>query len=450
MGQRNEREQVISTLISNISTEGLLEAYGSLREDALERGDTGGLEPFHDGVLRACRSRNWQVAVSACRLLRTPEAVELLMPRVDEVVKALVAKARHRSIQCATEASKALAVWLSTRPRDRDLPVWDLADPGNVQDPVRDVDQGVNPELRELVDAAPDPGIVHAHVSHGLVEDAVEVLAENLTRSKWKRSSAWEVGRWSALALGLICYARPDLLEPQGEALRAAFTEGYTEEWPLVYALTSAGYSDPDVVPSGFKRRLREIHQVVGPGDMDANLYATVDAGVLKLGRGVDSILRKLDLGEVGPWWAFQLHASFLLREEADPAHGAHRILHAILRDHPEDGVDLMKREVHALHRGVARSPAYAGNLARSLLAVTREDPGLTLPLVEPGALPLHPRLPEDAVEASLEVLSLVTDAHPEVLERGVARKIQGYGKHDARESVRDRIGSILEDKGVG
>lgn len=196
---------------------------------------------------------------------------------LNEIVSTLSNQVNERRIQPAKEAALALAFFLSTRPKDRELPQWGGSDPMTSSAMEEDLDQ------HRFVSRAPvDSGYLH-ELSLEIVESAVDNLISNLNRKEYKRSSEWKVAKECAKALGAIGYQRPALVEDAVPEIQKLLGEQDERQAWLVYALTSIGYSCPELIADDLDTRLKEFSENTGTG-ASWQLYYAARVGHRKIG----------------------------------------------------------------------------------------------------------------------------------------------------------------------
>jgi len=193
-----------------------------------------------------------QAVRTAARIIRRNKMVYAGSSELDEIVETLTGITSGRTITTASEAALTLGFLLSTRPRDRDLPSWDNSNPLS-QRGMKDLDQqGLTPET-------PDgPGFIE-DVDDTLVDDAIDVLVDNVDRKDYKRSTNWDIGEACTLAIGFIGYQSPERVEAAVSTLLEAPAQDDTDFKTILYALSSIGYSRPDLLGGDVIQRIEAL-----------------------------------------------------------------------------------------------------------------------------------------------------------------------------------------------
>jgi hypothetical protein len=192
-----------------------------------------------------------QAVRTAARIIRRNKEVYGNSSKLDTIVETLTNITEGQKITTASEASLTLGFLLSTRPRDRDLPNWDGSDPLSQQG-MKDLDQ------RRLVPETPNgPGFLDK-VNNNLVDDAIDALIDNVDRKDYKRSANWDVGEACTLSIGFIGYQAPERVGAAVPILLQAANKNDTNV-RTIYALTSIGYSRPDLLSGDIISRIEAL-----------------------------------------------------------------------------------------------------------------------------------------------------------------------------------------------
>jgi hypothetical protein len=222
------------------------------------------------------------------------------------------------------------------------------------------------------------PGYLH-EVALEVTENAIDVLIENLDRPKSYRSANWTVANECAKAIGAIGYQRPQLVERAIPVLEDLLGEQDERQPWLLYALTSIGYSRPDLVSEELVANLETFANETG-FNAGLELGAVTNIGYRKVGHA-PSYLEKIgcdpdtDLGPV-----VEKLCRFMLGQY--PSHPAEvtQTFVSIYQSRPEDLVELLAEELEAILDGSHRTPYFPNNF----MLVLKELAGVDATRLEP------------------------------------------------------------------
>jgi len=198
-------------------------------------------------VVDCLNHKEYEISSSAAIVLRENIILCSRACNMDTIVSSLSDQVNERRIKPSKEAASALAFFLSTRPRTRNLPQWHGSDPMSSSTISEDIDD------HRFGGGGPiEPGYLH-EIEPDIVESAIDALISNLDRKEYKRSSDWVVAKECAKALGAIGYQRPEIVSDAVPELQQLLNSQDTRQGWLVYALTSIGYSRPDLLDDSLK-----------------------------------------------------------------------------------------------------------------------------------------------------------------------------------------------------
>ncbi|WP_162993884.1 hypothetical protein [Halalkalicoccus subterraneus] len=318
---------------------------------------------------------DYVISTNAAMLLRQNAALCARACELDTVVSDLTEQLNGELVQPAREAALSLAFLLSTRPRDQELPQWRGSDPMTSSMADRDIDQN------QFTIAPVDSGYLH-EITPDIAEDAIEFLIQNLDRKEYKRSSNWVVAKNCAKAIGAIGYQRPALVADAVPVIGELLGEYDERQAWLIYALTSIGYSRPDLLPAEFADQLEEFAEEAGFG-VNWRLKAAISIGYRKIGHApayleIEGCNSEIDLSKV-----VEKLYRFMLGRYPSAHDEVIQAFVEIYSARPAALVDLLQDELDQILNGSSRSFDFPSNFMFLLKELASIDVANLQPLLE-------------------------------------------------------------------
>lgn len=332
-------------------------------------------ETLIDAIAHCLNHDNFKIGANAAVILRENVILCSRACDLDALVSALTTQLNDRRIQPAKEAALAIAFFLSTRPSDSKLPQWGGSDPMTSTTMETDLDQ------HRFIEAPVDSGFLE-RLSQTTVEEAVDALIKNLNRKEYKRSKDWGVSKECAKAIGAIGYQRPDIVvDAVPEILDILGEQDERQAW-LVYALTSIGYSRPDLLPPEFASRLKEFSEEAGWG-VGWQLETAAKVGHRKIGHAPQYLEKagcnpEVDLSEV-----VEKLYKFMLGRYPSAHDEVVQAFVEIYLCRSDDLVKLLKTELDQILEGNTRAFDFPDNFSYLLKQLAGVDVESLAPLME-------------------------------------------------------------------
>lgn len=372
----------------------------------------------------------YNISTNAAALLRKNMILCNRACDLDLIVTDLTNQVNGNSIQAAKEAALALAFFLSTRPSDGELPRWGGSDPMTSTTMVEDLDQS------RFTTAPVDSGYLHK-VSPDVAEAAIEALIKNLNRPKSYRSSNWTVANECAKAIGAIGYQRPMLVEDSVPVLLKLLDEQDKRQPWLIYALTSIGYSQPNLINANFASNLEKF---VEDANFNTNwqLRAVANVGYRKMGHsptylettGCDS---DSDLSmTVEKLYKFMLGRYPSLPDDVTQAFAS------IYQTRSDTLVELLTQELEEILSDNPRSFEFPNNFMLLLKELAKVNPAGLKPLLDASTQVYQDSSKshywyDNALELHRFVASKDENLLPEELEEVVTELLQSENRHSVQ-----------------
>lgn len=344
------------------------------RNYRIEDGRDSLLEELIHAIADCLNHDDYQISANAAIILRNNTILCSRSCDINTIVSQLAVQVDQRSINAAKEAGLALGYILSTRPNDRDLPFWGGTDPMASTSIVKDLDQ------RRFSNAPVDTGYLHK-VTPDTFDTAVNALIENLDRKEYKNSSDWVVAKECAKALGAIGYQRPMFVEDAVPVLSELVKKGDKRQPELIYALTSIGYSRPDLIREDFASVLEELVETSSCA-FHLDLRSAAKAGHRKIGHA------PVYLGSVGSDSGTDLSVvveklyNFMLGKHILPYDEVIQAFVEIYKSRPNELVSLLNKELDRILNNNPRGFDFPDNLMGVLEVLASVDPTNLRPLI--------------------------------------------------------------------
>jgi len=389
-------------------------------------------------VVDFLKSDDPEAVRTAARIIRRNKGVYGSSSELDDIVETLTGITRGRTITTATEAALSIGFLLSTRPRDRDLPSWDGSDPLS-QGGMRDLDQ------QQLVPETPDgPGYI-VDVDADFVDDAINALTENVDRKDYKRSTNWDVGEACTLAIGFIGYQSPERVEAAVPTLLEATTQDDTDFRTILYALSSIGYSRPDLLGGDVIRRIESLAES-DPGDVPHGIRVYAQVASRKIGHAPTW------LGKIGTFPGpdlepiFEKLFRFMLGKFPSYTEEVSNAIVDIVDARPDDAIPLLADELEAVVNGDTRTFSFPSNLMGILKDVSEVRPADMEP-VAAQAIDIYSRqgMEHYWYDLASEVLQNVHEANPSHIPLGLETTLRDFLEDEKRASVQSSTQRLID-----
>jgi len=394
-------------------------------------------------IIRAiadCLNHNdYQISANAAIILRKNIILSDRSCDINSIVSSLTDQINQRSITAAKEAGLTLGYFLSTRPNDRNLPFWEGTDPMKSTSIVEDLDQ------HRFSDAPVDSGYLDK-VDRDTFDTAINVLIENLDRKEYKRSSDWAVAKGCAKALGAIGYQRPMLVEDAVPVLFELLKKEDQRQPELIYALTSIGYSRPDLIGEDFVSSLEEFAKTSGFG-FYSDFGNVAKAGYRKIGHA------PISLGFAGSDSGTDLSVvveklyNFMLGKHIMPYDEVVQAFVEIYKSRPDELVSLLAEELDRILNNNSRSFNFPDNLMAVLEVLASVDPTGLRPLIDSSSEFYKMKsMRHYWYESAFEFNRLVAVENESLLPDGLIDAVKEFLQEENRASVQRDCKRFLKE----
>lgn len=437
--KREHLKTLLRPMLESRGGENLIEQF----DNQIRASATGSsARDFHDLVFELVAdfldSDDHQAVCTAARIIRRNTGVYGDSSELDDIVETLTGIVGGRKITTATEAALSLGFLLSTRPRNRDLPSWDGSDPLS-QGGMMDLNQ------QQLVPETPDgPGYI-AYVDADIVDNAIDALIENVDRKDYKRSTNWNVGEACTLAIGFIGYQSPERVEAAVPTLLEATTQDDTDFRTILYALSSIGYSRPDLLGGDVIGRIESLAES-DPGDVPHGIRVHAQVASRKVGHAPTW------LGKIGTFPGpdlepiFEKLFRFMLGEFPSFTEEVSNAVVDIVDARPDDAIPLLADELEAVVNGDTRTFSFPSNLMGILRDVSEARPADIEP-VAAQAIDIYSRqgMEHYWYDLASELLQNVHEADPNHIPSGLESTLRDFLEDEKRASVKSSTQRLID-----
>lgn len=442
MSHRVEREH-LKTLLRPILESGDGENLVGQFDDHIRTSATGSSardfrELIFQLIVDFLDSDEPQSVRTAARIIRQTKRVYSGSSELDAIVESLTAITNGRRITTASEAALTLGYLLSTRPRDRELPSWDGSNPLSQQG-MKDLDQ------QELVPQTPDgPGFTD-DIDDILVDDAIDVLVDNIDRKDYKRSANWDVGEACTLAIGFIGYQSPERVKTAIPTLLEATTQDDSDFRAILYALSSIGYSHPDLLGGDVIQRIEALAENKS-GDVSWGIRVQAQVANRKVGHA------PVWLGKIGTFPGpdlepiFEKLFRFMLGKFPSYTEEVSNAVVDIVDARPNDAIPLLADELKTVVNGDARTFSFPSNLMGILKDVSEVRPAVMEPVAK-QAFDIYglQGMEHYWYDLASEFLRNVYDANPSHVPSGLESTLHDFRQDENRHSVERSTEELLD-----
>lgn len=379
-----------------------------------------------------------QAVRTAARIIRRNKGLYGGLSELDTIVESLTTITGERTITTASEAALTLGFLLSTRPRDRELPSWDGSNPLSQQG-MKDLDQ------HELVPETPDrPGFID-EVDDSLVDDAIDTLVDNIDRKDYKRSANWDVGEACTLAIGFIGYQSPERVKTAIPTLLEATTQDDSDFRAILYALSSIGYSRPDLLGGDVIQRIEALAENKS-GDVPWGIRVQAQVANRKVGHA------PVWLGKIGTFPGpdlepiFEKLFRFMLGKFPSYTEEVSNAVVDIVDARPNDAIPLLADELKTVVNGDARTFSFPSNLMGILKDVSEVRPAVMEPVAK-QAVDIYglQGMEHYWYDLASEFLQNVYDANPSHVPSGLESTLHDFLRDENRHSVKRSTEELLD-----
>ena len=379
-----------------------------------------------------------QTVRTAARIIRRNKGVYGGSSKLDDIVETLTGITDGRKITTAAEAALTLGSLLSTRPRDRDLPSWDGSYPQS-QRGMKDLDQ------QQLVPETPDGPGFFQDVDNGLIDDAVDALIENVDRKDYKRSTNWDVGEACTLAIGFIGYQSPERVKEAIPTLVEAAAQDDTDFNSILYALSSIGYSRPDLLGGDVIRRIEALAENE-PSDVPHSIRVQAQVASRKVGHAPTWLERIGTFPGPDLKPIFEKLFRFMLGKYPSYPEEVSNAIVDIVDARPDDAIPLLAEELEAVVNGDTRTFDFPLNLIDILREVSEARPAAMEPITT-RAVDIYEcqGMGHYWYDLASDLLQNVYKSDPTHLPSGLESTLRDFLEDEKRASVKSSTQRLID-----
>lgn len=357
---------------------------------------------------------------------------------VDILIEKLVNNLHRRNIEPAREAALTLGYLMNTRPLDENLSFWNGYHPRSKKG-IKDIDQR---GVRSPIIPPSGKGVLDS-IDNDIKKEAIDELVENLWRKKYKRSKDLKVSKACAQSIGFIGYTSPETVRDAVEQLKKMLSENIGPTLEILYALTSIGYSRPDLI--GGKDFKEKLEKVLEENRLPPWIKPTIEVGIYKIGHAPSWIEMAFIERNQDVRRSFDKIFRFMLGRVGSVNQNVWDAAREITNHYPEDVADVLEKELLSIVDGNIRTPDFPANFMNLLKKLTEEE------LIRGMLIRNSKKIFEDRrfihywFEYGTEILTEIFQRSPEQIPEDLEKTLEEFIEEESRHSVVRNCSELLE-----